>query len=915
MKKFLYLAFFAFTLLLVSPSSTFAQELELGNAELLERLQGGKGNSANQPSVDEGYKSFVQNEYSNVFKQLSEIEPDDMEKINRANLNEKRLRLASDLCAKDSRACFLIDAYREYQNFTPEITSPDDLKLFGTDIFAGYTNEFNFYDSLSVSDDYIIKIGDVLNVYLYGGLDINQEFKVDNQGSILVEGLGSISLAGLSFSSALKKVEEILNDQYVGTEAIISLQEIKSKQVFILGNIRSPGTFALNAFSTPLNALISAGGIKPNSSLRNVSLLRDGSEYLNVDFYDLLVNGDSSKLDSILKDGDTMLVNGIKSSVSIYGEVIRPAVYEFKEGETLENIISFALGVSPFADMRSIAVTRMLPSGQKTILNPVDAKVFKIENGDVIKVNASNGQVVDFVSLNGSIRNPREFPHRDGLVLGNLIRLESDLLANTYTGFALIKRLNFASRAYSYVGFSLTNQALINTISLNSGDQVYFFAQEDIQFLQSHAISSYFEQKAAILSPNSSDQQDNLSDLAQIRGINLPETSTRSSFGNGIISNANSCLYALDALMGRNVVKSIYEKTKVFSYSSDKKCTQIFNDHPDLLPISLVTSIPVTGNVRFPGIYPIAKDLSALNLFYIAGGFLYPNYDNNPEFEVGVRPNTFLNVSSGNLASTTDLIFFKPQLKNSATDYGYVQLIGEFENPGTYQISKGTKLSEIYKRAGGLTSYAYPLGGILSRDSIKESEAKALSRAKAELSQILASAVASGYLKQNSTDLIGLVSLMSDITDSEPAGRLVAELNPNLISRSPIQDLDLEGGDIIYMPPIQNTVTVVGQVLNPVTVPYSESLRSNDYVKFAGGFQTEADKKRMYIILPNGKSAPVSMSILERGPFSKNNILPGSTIIIPRKSRPMDSLALVETISPIIASLSVTAASIAAIQD
>jgi protein involved in polysaccharide export with SLBB domain len=170
-------------------------------------------------------------------------------------------------------------------------------------------------------------------------------------------------------------------------------------------------------------------------------------------------------------------------------------------------------------------------------------------------------------------------------------------------------------------------------------------------------------------------------------------------------------------------------------------------------------------------------------------------------------------------------------------------------------------------------------------------------------------------LKQNSTDLIGLVSLMSDITDSEPAGRLVAELNPNLISRSPIQDLDLEGGDIIYMPPIQNTVTVVGQVLNPVTVPYSESLRSNDYVKFAGGFQTEADKKRMYIILPNGKSAPVSMSILERGPFSKNNILPGSTIIIPRKSRPMDSLALVETISPIIASLSVTAASIAAIQD
>ena len=114
---------------------------------------------------------------------------------------------------------------------------------------------------------------------------------------------------------------------------------------------------------------------------------------------------------------------------------------------------------------------------------------------------------------------------------------------------------------------------------------------------------------------------------------------------------------------------------------------------------------------------------------------------------------------------------------------------------------------------------------------------------------------------------------------------------------------------------MQNTVTIVGQVLNPVTVPYSESLRAYDYVDFAGGFQRNADSKRMYILMPNGKSAPVSMSILQRGPFSKNDILPGSTIIIPRKARPMDGLSLVQTVSPILANLSVTAASIAAISD
>ncbi len=912
MKNILFTTFL--TVSLFSAFSIFAQDDQLNNQELLEILEADKNQGAGV-STEQGYKSFVQNELSNIYKQLSSSETDEMENVTRANLNKERMALAVKLCSKDSRACFLIDTYRNYQNFLPDITSEDDLKLFGQEIFSGYSNEFNFYDSLPISKDYIIKIGDILNIYLYGGLDSNEEYIVNNEGSILIEGLGSIVMAGLPFSEAINQVKELLDAQYFGTEAIVSLKEIRSKQIFLLGNIRTPGTFALNTFSTPLNALISAGGILENSSLREVALLRNGIEYSRVDFYDLLIKGDSSKLDTVLQDGDTMLVGGLTKSVSIYGEVIRPAVYEFKESETLEDIISFALGFSPFADRKSIAVTRTLESGQKTILNPVNAKNFKIKNGDVIKVNASNGQIINYVSLNGAIRNPRDFPHSDDLVLGNLVQLESDLLENTYTGFAVIKRLNFASKSYSYVGFSLTNQSLINGISLNSGDQVHFLSQQDVKFMQSNAISSYFEKKALNVPSRDLAKKENLSSLAQNKGVNISSTSAMTTNQDSSFSNANNCLYALDALNGKNVVQSIYEKTKVFSYKSNQECTPTFQNHPDLLPISLVTAIPVTGNVRFPGIYPVAQDLDALSLFYIAGGFLHPNYDQTPVFEVGTRPNLFRNVPSGNLSTTKDLIFLKPQLKNSSTDFGYVQLLGEFENPGTYQISKGTRLSEVYERAGGLTSFAYPLGGILSRDSIKKAEAKALKRAEAELSQILASAVASGYLQQNSTDLIGLVSLMSDIEDAEPSGRLVAELNPNLISRSPIQDLTLEAGDVIYMPPIQNTVTIVGQVLNPVTVPYSESLRSNDYIKFAGGFQKEADKRRIYIILPNGKSSPVSMSILERGPFSKNNILPGSTIIIPRKARPMDTIALVETVSPIIASLSVTAASLAAIQD
>jgi polysaccharide export outer membrane protein len=907
MKKILYISLIS---VLFMPL-VYAQDIE--NKDLLEILSGDGGGQSGDGSAsgDTSYTSFVQNEFNNIKKQMSDLSEEEMSKISLAQLTKERVKLAADLCAKDERACFLIPAYRDYKDTLPKPDNEQDLKLFGEDIFSGYANEFNFYDSLPLSDEYILKMGDILNVYLYGGLSINETFTINNQGAILIEDIGTITVAGISISSAREKIDNELNLKYFGTKSIVSLDKIKSKEVFILGNIRTPGSYVLNAFSSPLNALISAGGIKENSSLRSVKLLRNGSEYSTIDFYNLLINGDSSELNMVLQDGDTVLVEGIKNRVSILGEVLRPAVYEFKEGESLSNIIDFALGVTPFADLRSVSVKRILPTGQKTILNPVNRKDFQVENGDIITVNPSYGQVVDFVSLKGSIRNPREFSHRNGLKLGNLVRLESDLLASTYTGFAVIKRLNFASRSFSFVGFSLTNQDLINGIDLNSGDEVYFFSQNDIKFLQSKSILSYFKSRLAGASDGIKISS-NLSAITDLNSINVGSLQSSASIND---PQATECLYGLDVVIEDNLVKSIYEKARLFSSQESIKCPTIFREHPDLLPMVIVTAIPVTGNVRFPGIYPVGKDLNALDLFYIAGGFLLPNYDEIPLFEVGQRPNIFKTISSGDLANEINLTYFKPQLNNAATSEGYVNLIGEFENPGTYQISKGTKLSEIYKRAGGLTESAFPLGGILSRNSIKTSEIKALARAKSELSQILASAVASGYLKQNSTDLIGLVALMSDVSEAMPAGRLVAELNPSLIARSPVQDLLLEGGDTIYMPQMQNTVTIVGQVLNPVTVPYSESLRAYDYVDFAGGFQRNADSKRMYILLPNGKSAPVSMSILQRGPFSKNDILPGSTIIIPRKARPMDALSLVQTVSPILANLSVTAASIAAISD
>jgi len=138
-------------------------------------------------------------------------------------------------------------------------------------------------------------------------------------------------------------------------------------------------------------------------------------------------------------------------------------------------------------------------------------------------------------------------------------------------------------------------------------------------------------------------------------------------------------------------------------------------------------------------------------------------------------------------------------------------------------------------------------------------------------------------------------------------GRLVTEFDLAKLRNTPSKNILLEPGDKIYMPRLQNTVSVNGQVLNPITVPYDYKLKLNDYINISGGMKDAADDSKIYVIQPNG------IAIQKRAYFLRTEVMPGATIMVPRKSRPLSGLALVENLSPTIASLSVSLASIASI--
>lgn len=881
-------------------------------AMLLEKLTGPtKGETQlDRPGVDSGYKSFVQNELQSIFAEIDALSEQDKIDITFAEVNEKRIELATSLCSRDIRACFLVDEYQSYKSHEDFPKTFKELELFGQDIFSGYSNDFNFYDSLPLGENYSIKIGDQLKITLFGGFAFDEVIKVGMTGSIIIPDIGEFQVAGLSYEAASNKIKQDISKKYVGTEAFISLEQIRSKQVFALGNVKTPGTYALNAFGSALNALISSGGVKDNSSLRSIQIVRNNNTIKTIDLYKLLIDGDAAASDFELNDGDAVLIGGLQASASIIGEVLRPAIYEIAPNDSLQQIIKFALGTSPFADLTNISVERILPSGEKIILNPDNISAFIMQNGDRVVVNSASGQTISSVSLIGAVRNAGKYSIKDKKTLGDIIKVDQDLMDDTYTGFGIIKRLNFLTKSFRILNFNLITQAELDQLNIYSGDQIFIFSRDDIKYSKSQEVYSYLAENISALKPDSSNAIDQ-----------FEQASNLLNNANGLIKTPvnNECLNALDVLTQNPISNLVSAKLKIFPSGSRQECTPIFQEYADLLPLIIINSIPVAGNVRFPGLYPTSQNLNALELFNLAGGFLVSKLNDNPSFDIGIRSRGFGSFDFNQLSTLTNITMLSLKLDQSSVPGGYVKLVGEFKNPGIYPISRGIKISEIYARAGGLSAQAYPLGGILTRNSIQLIESEALARAKSELSEILASAVASGYLKQNSTDLVGLVSLMTSMSNSKSIGRLVTELNPTKIAVNPSLDITLKDGDIIYMPPLQNTITIVGQVLNPVTVPHKVGNSFDDYLKLAGGLKKGADKGKIYAVLPNGVSTRrknrINLPVIPLMPFDRSDILPGSTIIVPRQARPLDSLALVETVTPILANLAVTAASIAAITD
>ena len=567
---------------------------------------------------------------------LEQLPPDQRESI------KEKLRVATGLQGE------IEQAFEEVISLVkkPELKDLKDQEgycsecIYGFNFFQFSPSTFAPSDDTPINSSYSMGPGDKLLVNYYGSDEKTEEVFVNREGIVVLPLLGPVNVTGMTYGEASKYIQDKAKSELIGTQINISIREVRSVGVYVLGEAYKPGKYLLSGLSTVTNALFISGGVNKKGSLRNIQIKRDNKTVATYDFYDFLLKG---SLDSevTLQDGDIIFIPFIENSVIMGGAFKRPHRYEFKEGETLRDVVELAGGF--------------------------DTEVM-------------DGARIELSTLDRSA----------------------------------------STRSLTY--------------------------------------------------------------------LNLAEDAKK-----------------------------------------------------------------------------LIKDGDVLNV----------------SFTSGLTPQS-------------------------------ITLTGEVKNPGEYSIRPGETILEIINRAGGYTDEAYFQGAVFLRKAVAKSQKEAFARSADQLENTIVDVITNnaGSSISEST-LVPLSNLITKLRLEEPPGRMVVDLDTLKLKTDPIANFPVKNRDSLFIPERPSFVSIVGEVLNATTVGFNPDLSVDEYIDLAGGLNDAADRDKIFVILPDGKSQLVKRSLFS----SSTYILPGSTIVITRDSRPFDAISLTQIITPILADLATSAAAIAAISD
>ena len=369
-----------------------------------------------------------------------DIQKDLMEKNSKQGLNSQenykpylyssKLSQAEELITLKERLELDLKELERRLSFDNDFTVNDGLKLYGSDFFNTFQTSFMPTNEPNPDSDYFLDTGDVINIQLVGQKDKINDHIVGGDGSISLEDIGKVIIAGMSLGEASSFIKSKINSAYIGTEAFISLSEIRDVNVLVTGNAKNPGIYTLTGNSNILHAISAAGGISEFGSYREINLIRNDKIIESLDVYKLLINGQYN-LKKRLRSGDVIFVEARKSIVAIDGAVYRPAKYEVLDGQNLDSVIEFANGIKRTADLQNVSLERILDGALKTIpvVNKSQFKTITAMDGDLIYIREHPYREA---KISGAVLKPGTYVMAPNESLNDLIQKAGGFINNAY---------------------------------------------------------------------------------------------------------------------------------------------------------------------------------------------------------------------------------------------------------------------------------------------------------------------------------------------------------------------------------------------------------------------------------------------------------------------------------------------------
>jgi polysaccharide biosynthesis/export protein len=396
--------------------------------------------------------------------------------------------------------------YDRKQRLLRFLAPPDTaMKVFGLTLFRPGSNLFQPNRVGPVDPSYKIEAGDQLVLILTGSVELARTLIVTREGFTVIPQVGEINVANLT----LTQLEDVLYDRLgrvystvrrgpnATTHFSVSLSRLHASQVFVVGDVHVPGAYQIAGSGTALTAIYAAGGVDPNGSLRKIFIRREGKVVDSVDVYDYLIHGDASH-DVRVQSGDIVFVPVHGPRVTITGEVIRPAIYEARQGETLADMLRDAGGFEPTAGRHRVQITRIVPANDRPDGNgdrervvidvtapDLDAATgtsLPVVAGDSIAVFKVDVALRNGIGVSGDVWTPGEIGFSPGMRLSDAVKLTGGLRPDAYLGTVLVARLRpDSTRSELHTSFKDSAGTPTDDIVLEAHDDIRIFALHDMR--------------------------------------------------------------------------------------------------------------------------------------------------------------------------------------------------------------------------------------------------------------------------------------------------------------------------------------------------------------------------------------------------------------------------------------------------